>query len=83
MRWVKDPELLQLWCRVQLWCGFNPWPGIFHMLRVWPKKERKKSPCLWQFPSQLLLSPLPSLCWSLGPDALPSPTPWALLESAN
>ena len=41
-QWVKDPVLLQLWCRLQLWWGFDPWPGIFHMLQVWSKKKKKK-----------------------------------------
>ena len=32
--WVKDPVLLQLWCRLQLWLRFNPWLGNFHVLWV-------------------------------------------------
>ena len=24
---LKDPALLQLWCRLQLQLGFSPWPG--------------------------------------------------------
>ena len=43
VQWVKNPTLLQLWCRLQLWLGFNPWPGNFHVLWVWPKKKKKKS----------------------------------------
>ena len=26
VQWVKDPELLQLWCRLQLQYECNPWP---------------------------------------------------------
>ena len=22
---LKNPALLQLWCKLQLWLGFNPW----------------------------------------------------------
>ena len=40
-QWVKDLALPQLWCRSQFWLGFSPWPGSFHMPRVW-QKERKK-----------------------------------------
>ena len=25
--------------RLLLWCEFHPWPGNFHMLRVWLKKS--------------------------------------------
>ena len=32
-QWVKTPALSQM----QL--GFNPWPGKFHMLQEWLKKE--------------------------------------------
>ena len=28
-----------------LWRGFNPWPGNFHILRVWPAKEKKRNRC--------------------------------------
>ena len=31
---LKDLVLLQLWS--QLGLGFDPWPGNFHMLRMWP-----------------------------------------------
>ena len=33
---VKDSVLSLLWLR------FDPWPGNFHMLKVWPKKKKKK-----------------------------------------
>ena len=36
---LKDPELPQLWCRLQLWLRFNPWPGNFHMLQERPYKN--------------------------------------------
>ena len=39
---VKDPALQQLWCRSHLWLVLNPWPGTFHMPRVWPKKKKEK-----------------------------------------
>ena len=44
---LKDPPLLQLWCRSQPQLRFNPWPANFPMLRVQPlfkkkKKEKKK-----------------------------------------
>ena len=32
---LKDLVLPRLQCRSQLWLGFSPWPGNFHMLRVW------------------------------------------------
>ena len=32
---VKDLKLALLW----LW--FDPWPGKFHMLKVWQKKKKK------------------------------------------
>ena len=35
MQWIRDPVLLQLWCRSQLWLGFDPWSGNFHMPHVW------------------------------------------------
>ena len=41
-QWVKDPALLQLWCRSQVWLAFDPWPGNFHMPRVRPKKEKQE-----------------------------------------
>ena len=40
---IKDPDLLQLWCRLQLWLIFNPWPGYFHMPRAQLKKNTKGS----------------------------------------
>ena len=40
-RWVKDPALPQLWCRLQLWLGFSPWPGNFHMCECGQKKKKK------------------------------------------
>ena len=27
LQWIKNPALLQLWCRSQLWLRFDPWPG--------------------------------------------------------
>ena len=32
---VKDLALPQLWHRFQLQLGFSPWPGNFHMPKVW------------------------------------------------
>ena len=37
---LKDPMLLQLWCRSQLWLGFSPWPGNFHLWQVWLFKKK-------------------------------------------
>ena len=31
-QWIEDPELLQLWLRM------NPWLRNFHMPQMWPKK---------------------------------------------
>ena len=42
MQGVKDLVLLLLWHRLQLWHGFDPWPGNFHVLQVWVKKEKTK-----------------------------------------
>ena len=39
-QWVKDLALLQLWCRSKLQLKFSPWPGNFHILKVWPKKKK-------------------------------------------
>uniref|UniRef100_A0ABB5UQX3 Uncharacterized protein n=2 Tax=Sus scrofa TaxID=9823 RepID=A0ABB5UQX3_PIG len=39
---VKDPVSSLLRLRSQLWCGFDPWLRNFHLLRVWPKKEKKE-----------------------------------------
>ena len=36
---LKDPALLQLWCRLQLQLRFTAWPGNFYMLLVWPQKH--------------------------------------------
>ena len=47
VQWVKELVLSQLWHSLQLWLGFDPWPGNFHILRVWPKTpppEQKKTP---------------------------------------
>ena len=41
---VKDPALPQLWYRLKLKLGLDPWPRNFHVLWVWPKKKKKKSP---------------------------------------
>ena len=30
--------------RLLLWHEFDPWPRIFHMTLVWPKKKKKKNP---------------------------------------
>ena len=34
VKWVKDPELPQLWHRSQLRLRFDPWPRNFHVLWV-------------------------------------------------
>lgn len=36
--WVRDLALSLPWP------GFNPWPGNFCVMRVWPKKKKKKIP---------------------------------------
>ena len=41
-QWVKDPALLQLWCRLQLQLQLDTWPKDFHMPQVWQKKKKKK-----------------------------------------
>ena len=38
--WVGDAALALLWLRLLLSLGFSPWPGNFHMPRVWPKKKK-------------------------------------------
>ena len=38
---VKD-LVLSLQRLSLLWCGFDPWLGNFHLIQVWPKKEREK-----------------------------------------
>lgn len=42
--WVKYPPLLQLWLT------FSLWPRNFHMLRVWPKRNKnaKKIIIIWK-----------------------------------
>jgi len=40
VQWVKDPELLQLWYRLQVRLGFDPWPGT---PQGQLKKKTKKS----------------------------------------
>ena len=40
-QWVKDLMLSLLWLRQLLWHKFNPWPGNFHMLHVWPQKNKQ------------------------------------------
>ena len=40
-QWVKDPVLLQLWCRLQLRLGFYPWPGN-SMCRGCGHRKKKK-----------------------------------------
>ena len=42
VRCIKDPALLQLWCRSQLWPGFDPRSGTFHMPWLQPKKKKKE-----------------------------------------
>ena len=47
---VKDPELLQLWCRLQLWLGSDPWPRNLAMSRGWTfgkEKKKKKKEDKW------------------------------------
>ena len=39
MQWVKNLALSRQQPRLLLWQRFNPWPGNFHMLWVWLKKE--------------------------------------------
>jgi len=39
---LKDLALSLLWLWLLLWCVFNPWPRIFRMLWVQPRKERKR-----------------------------------------
>ena len=41
VQWVKDPKLLQLWCRSHLWLGFTPCLGNFRVPRVCLKKKKK------------------------------------------
>jgi len=40
---LKDLALPQLQHRSKLWLGFSPWPGNFHMTRVWPLKKNLTS----------------------------------------
>ena len=39
VQWAKDLALAQLQGSLQLQLRFSPWPGNFHMLRMWPKTE--------------------------------------------
>ena len=41
-KWIKHLVLPQLWHRLQLWLELDPWPRNFHVLRVWPNKEKKE-----------------------------------------
>ena len=41
-QWIKDPVLLQLWCRSQLWLRVSLWPENFHMLKKKKKKKKGK-----------------------------------------
>ena len=38
VQWLKDPAMLQLWCRLQLWLRL----GNFHMPQVQLKKMKKQ-----------------------------------------
>ena len=38
-QWIKDLVLSLQQLGLLLWCGFDPWPGYFHVLKAWPKKE--------------------------------------------
>ena len=40
---LKDPVLLQLWCRSQLWLGFSTWPPqeLPHAMGVALKRKEK------------------------------------------
>ena len=40
-QWVKDPALVQPWCKSQLWLRVDPWLGNAHMLQVRPNKRKK------------------------------------------
>ena len=40
--WVKDPQLPQLWGRLQLQLGFDPWPWNFYSHMSAAKKETKE-----------------------------------------
>ena len=40
---LKDPALLQLWCRLQLWFRFSPWPWeLTYVVDVAIKEKKKK-----------------------------------------
>ena len=52
-QWVKDPVLLQLWCRSQMWLGLDPWPRNFHMPWAWPKRKTKTKKMPTRTPSTL------------------------------
>ena len=36
------------WLGSLLWCGFDLRPRNFHMWQVQPKREKRKTPFLWQ-----------------------------------
>ena len=40
---LKHLALLQLWLRLQLQLRLDPWPRNFHVLGMWPKKERSRN----------------------------------------
>ena len=44
---VQDPALSLLRLGSLLWLGFDPWPGDFHMLRVWPEKKSSELQLLY------------------------------------
>ena len=57
VQWVKDPVLPQLWCRLELQCMFDPWPGNFHMLKMWQKRKKQKQKTnVYSFPKPLPLA---------------------------
>ena len=41
-QWVKYLALSLQQLGWLLWHGFEPWPKNFPILRVWPKKKRKR-----------------------------------------
>ena len=78
VQWVKDPVLLQLWCRLQLRLRFDPWSRNFHMLWVWLKEKKlnKQSLTLLGTPVSKVSSPQ-HLCQIFTPLitlTLPSPS---------
>ena len=46
-QWVKDPALLQPWCRLQLWLGSDPWPGNSICHRAAKKENEYVELTLW------------------------------------